>query len=270
MKKIILSTALMSLIVSLGVITFQLSSVDASSGLRGSVDTVTKRTPYGLANQRMVVSGWAKDLNRANESIRVRVYSPTIYQVVDEFTARSTRNDVPLVFGGTERTGFNWAVPARFHDDKTYEFVFLGYDSASNDWREFGRETIDMPDLGLYGDVDYARGRRVHGWALDMDGDDPRRQNAPVILHIDGQMVASTLASEYRPDVDRHFSGQGYAFAHVGEYHGFSFDNLVIPPRFCTGEGHRIQVFALEFTEGKLVQIGQTFDRTISEDCYIQ
>jgi hypothetical protein len=273
-QRLILTTGLGILLsASLLVSAFALNITDsaqANSRLVGSVDNDTVRMPYLLSNQRIVIVGWAKDLNRPNESARVLVESPTIGQVVDEFTASTARPDVVRVFGGTELTAFNWVVPSRFNDGNVYEFVFKIYDANQNTWQEFGRRRVTMPDIGLMGAVDAISGREVSGWAIDFDGDDPRNQHTAVLLHVDGQLVATTIANKYRPDVDRYFSGRGPMFTYAGEYHGFRFDNLEIPPRFRDGRGHRIQVFALEFTEGTIKQIGGTYDRIITNEGLIQ
>lgn len=262
--KSILPLFLISFITILFIFGYKFSA-DANNNLVGSIDAITERTPYGLANQRMVVTGWAKNIHNADNSLRVRVESPTIGQTVDEFTARSIRNDVPLIYGGTAETGFNWVIPARFHDGNNYEFIFL-METGDGDWHEFGRRTVEMPSLGLWGEVDFVEGKTISGWAVDMDGDDPRNQQTAILVHIDGQMVHMDLTGAYRPDVEQFFNGRGYLYTYAGEYHGFMIDNLNIPNRFRDGLGHRIQVFALEFTQGTIRQIGQTYDRVISLD----
>lgn len=264
MKKIF--SFLAGLVVAIGIFTVAGNPLQAAGDIIGSVDGYVERTPFRQANRRYIVAGWAKDRSDSNESLTVQVDSPQVDWVVDRFEANLSRYDVSRAFGGTSEAGFNWEIPANFYNGDTYTFHFSAFTEDGNHGKLIGSIDITLPDLGLRGDVDYVGGREIRGWAIDLDGDMPHQQPTAVMVQIDGVTVDMALTGEYRPDVDDFFDGQGYLYTYAGDNTGFAFKSLNIPDRFRDGQGHRIVVFALEYTEGHITQIGRQFDVIITTD----
>lgn len=265
MKK--LFSFLAGLVVAVGVFSAIGNPLQAAGDVIGSVDGYVEKTPFRQANLRYIVAGWAKDRVSTGQSLTVRVVSPQIsWGVIDSFKADLARTDVRNAFGGTTYSGFNWEIPANFYNGDTYNFTFQALSADGSHWSDIGSLNITMPDLGLRGDVDYIGGKEIRGWAIDLDGDMPHQQPTAVMVQIDGVTVDMALTGEYRPDVDDYFDGQGYLYTYAGDNTGFTFKSLNIPDRFRDGQGHRVVVFALEYTEGHIEQIGQQFDVIITSD----
>ena len=231
----------------------------------GSVDAVQYQENYGNAIHKATVVGWATDLNQNDVATTVTVYSPTLGEVVGEFNTAIGRNDVRSVYGGYLHKGFHWPVPTRFYDGNTYQFSFYVGKANEEYWHyPIGTATVSVEDKGLQGWVDILEGDSVSGWAFDLDGEDIYHQKTAIMVKVDDQQVGMGLTGMRRDDV-RNFWANRYT---IGNNHGYNF-TLDIPNQFWDGKVHTFHVFALEFTEGKIQQIGGPFYRTIDVNGYV-
>ncbi|MEK7108336.1 MAG: hypothetical protein AAB898_01565, partial [Patescibacteria group bacterium] len=123
--------------------------------------------------------------------------------------------------------------------------------------QQIGEWSADRYDGNLRGSVDAVLGTVVQGWAFDLDGEDVAHQALPVSIYIDGEYVASTIANIERQDLV-----SAFPLWSVGAWHGYNV-SLNIPARFRDGGVHGVEVFGLEYTEGRMTKIGETYYRTI-------
>lgn len=231
----------------------------------GGVDSVTNYSNWGNAGARTTIAGWAADTTDISTPVSVVVTSPTLGgQVVDEFKTSITRLDAQTAYGGSALKGFEWVIPARFYTGQKFDFNF--YMKVGNDYLSYPigfKKGVMLYDAGFRASVDRLTNNSVNGWALDLDGDDLTSQTTAVFVTIDGQQVAMGLTGARRDDVGHYWRTNGYPTA--GNNHGYSF-NIDVPSRFRDNKAHTFHVFALEFTEGTITQIGGPLYRTIKTD----
>jgi hypothetical protein len=240
----------------------------AGGSIAGSVDNDYQALMWSTTNGRTIITGWAVDRNALGGAATVVVKSPSLGgQTVDQFKTTISRPDVARAYGTTYNAeGFNWVVPARFYTGGTYDFDFYVMDGAGGEYK-IGSRRVSLTDRGLRGGVDMVSGRTITGWAADLDGDDPRNQKTSVLVTIDGQQVGMALTDQPRSDVVNYWANGDYRA--ISATSGFNFV-IDIPQRFRDGKGHTVHVFALEFTEGTIAQIGATQYKTITTEGLMQ
>lgn len=240
----------------------------AEGSVVGSVDNDYQFPMYLTTNGRTIISGWAINRDVSHGSTTIVVKSPTLGgQAVDQFNTNFSRPDVARAYGTTSGgEGFNWVVPARFYTGGTYEFDFYAMNAGGSLYK-IGSRRVNLTDRGLRGSVDSMSGKNVIGWATDLDGDNPRAQKTSVYVTIDGQQVGMALTEHSRPDVVNYWAQSDYSAVSPNAGYNVALD---IPHAFRDGKVHTIHVFALEFTEGTVQQIGTTQYRTIDVNGLIQ
>ena len=155
--------------------------------------------------------------------------------------------------------GFSWRIPTSYRDGQQRTFYFWGVRQVAGQTltQQIGDWPTDRSDGNLRGSVDAVMGSVVQGWAFDLDGEDVEHQALPVSIYIDGEYVASTIANIERQDLV-----SAFPLWSVGAWHGYNV-SLNIPARFRDGGVHGVEVFGLEYTEGRMTKIGETSYREI-------
>lgn len=226
----------------------------------GSVDVAVIEA-NSMTAQRIRVAGWA--LNRANKQAvtTVRVTNDFAGQdVVDMFVPGIARSDVSSVFPNTsEKPGFHWRAPSRYYDGADHTLYFFAGDASKDTWDYIGGVVLPRVDSGVVGSLDlinFVAGKNVIvGWAMDLDDLWLETSQVPVAVYLDGDFVAAGVADSSRPDVEQAYMSK---ITGVGAAHGYAVSVAAnqIPGTMKDDKSHRLEVFALEVSEGTMQSIG--------------
>jgi hypothetical protein len=238
---------------------------DAVDRSMGSVDGVEYYGSYGNTLSQAVVIGWGMDVRRGdNESTTITVVNKELGEVVAEFQTGIFREDVRNMHGGYAYSGFQWAVPKRFSDGANYTFDFYTGASSEAYWNyPIGSATVWPYDNGLHGSLDRIRSNYAEGWAIDLDGEDVFNQKTAIMVTVDGEQVAIGTTGEVRADVQDFW--RTHDGKEIGANHGYRL-YIDVPTKFRDGRAHTFHVSALEYTEGKMLSIGEPMYMKIGTD----
>lgn len=221
----------------------------------GSVDAAVVDTNQIIA-QRIRVSGWAFDKNNKQNVTTVRATNDLAgLDVIEEFVPDIGRLDVLQTFpNASEKPGFHWFVPSRYYDGLDHTVYFFAGDAQQNAWDYIGAIVLPVVDSGVVGSLDSIGANNIAGWAIDLDDLWLDSSNIPVAVYVDGDFVAADVADLVRVDVENAYKGR---IANVGSRHGYNVPISADQLRsYRDGNVHRVEVFALEVSEGVMTSIG--------------
>ncbi|HBU27879.1 TPA: hypothetical protein DEB00_02060 [Candidatus Uhrbacteria bacterium] len=257
---------LLGAFVSIGLGFIMVSAAGASIGYNqqtaesiGSVDTAVIASNT-ITAQRVRVSGWTFNKNNKQKTTTVRITNDFAgMDVVDTLVPDISRLDVLQAYpNASEKSGFHWYAPSRYYDGLDHTLYFFAGDADADSWDFIGSIMLPKVDSGVVGSldlIDHANGNNlIVGWAMDLDDLWVEHSQVPVAVYVDGDFVSSGVASISRPDVEAAYKSK---VANVGSNHGYRVvvtqDQLV---DYRDGETHRLEVFALEVSEGTIQSVG--------------
>jgi hypothetical protein len=182
----------------------------------GNLDTATCQ----------VVSGWAADQNRLNQSINVSIYDGST--LIATVPANLGRSDVGSYLGDNGMHGFSYTLPAALTGGA--HSIHVEFETSST---EVGGSPKALTcgvsaNPNYTGSIDSATCSGINGWVADRN-----RLNTSITVSLwDGAtQIASTTANSSRPDVGAVIGDNGL--------HGFS---LQLPSAYKNGAAHTLQV----------------------------
>lgn len=227
------------------------------SDVMGYVDVVqfhaASTIPPGLR-----VKGWAFERGSGSYGTEIQVKDEN-GTVIDSVRTGDERQDVYEVYGSvgaSPYTGFIWYSPPRYNDGADHTFSFWAKSFKLEDTYQYIGEAYMSPfDAGVAGSLDGIIDNSVIGWAVDLDDNLLYMSHIPVAVYIDGDFIAANTAHLERPDVENALID---GFPQVGSFHGYNIpiSKSHIPEDLRDGQRHRIEVFALEVTEGVMTSVG--------------
>ncbi len=223
---------------------------------RGYVDVTNSVGPSAEWPAFFAVRGWAFDAAVSNEGIEVRVLDES-GEVVETVPTVIPRSDVQGMYPEAPLTsGFAFDSPPRYNDGNSHTFSFWTQSSAGpNVWQFIGDATMTPSDAGVAGSLDGIVNNAVIGWAVDLDDRFLHLSQIPVAVYIDGDFIASDVARLQRPDVEDALIA---TYPQIGEFHGYNvaIPQSYIPTSLKDDRIHRVEVFALEVSEGTMASVG--------------
>ncbi len=185
------------------------------------------------------IKGWAIDRLNPQIPLKLRVaIDGCLDAVVD---CEVERQDLSHLSLPSRRIGFDYRIPARFHDGIRH---VLGLATLQG-------EAVQLPDLEnrLYSEIHFSIGSRllidgvldglvdgvIQGWALRSDplsGD--KTGGLRLLISVDGQPIAELVADQFRADVAQ--------AGNVDPLCGFAY---ALPPAFFAGRSIRLEVHAM-------------------------
>lgn len=222
----------------------------------GFVDHTQTLGPVGEFPPRFLVRGWAFDSGHQDAgSAQVRVLDGN-GEVVETVVTTLPRQDVVNAYNGPLNTGFAWFAPQRYNNGNTHTFTFW-FNTADNNntWQYIGEAVMPPQDAGMAGSLDGVVNNAVIGWAVDLDDRQLHTSQIPVAVYVDGDFIASDVARLQRPDVEEALKD---TYHQIGQFHGYNvaISSSGLPAELKDDRLHRVEVFALEVTEGVMTSVG--------------
>jgi len=265
LKAGLLAITLLAGLGTLTTITLAQENIQSTTSVAiGFIDGITVPA---LPSDSTTIIGWAADGYIPTAEMEVFISTDREgLNIVGNTIANIARPDVEEVFIAP-LAGWAWEVPRNFYDGNTHQFHAWARSTDSSIIRSLtyiGAVTQEPIDNGFTGAIDTLEDNIISGWAIDLDGQDIQNQQIPIFIYIDGQFIGSTKTGLERTDV-----GAAFLKYNAGNNQGWNI-MLDIPNRLRDNKEHRIEVFALEYTQGEITKIGEPIFKYINTDGLIQ